>query len=280
MMSTSLQNQSPTIIHPTAIIAKEAKIGTGVHIGPYCVIGPDVEIKENTYIGPHVIIEGKTQIGANCKLVAASSIGLPPQDISYKDELTGVKIGDNTVVREYVTVHRATKEGFTIIGDNCFLMNYVHIGHNVQLGNNVIMANSSMLPGYVTVEDYVFISGLSTIHQHCRIGESAIVGAMTGSRLDIPPYFIADGRPAKIRGINRVGLRRRAIKPEVRSELAKAYKLIYLSGLNTANALEKIENELVQFDEIKKLVSFFKSSKRGVIGRDVEGNDLSKQDEI
>ncbi len=277
MMSTSLQNQSPTIIHPTAIIAREAKIGAGVNIGPYCVIGPDVEIKENTYIGPHVIIEGKTQIGANCKLVAASSIGLPPQDISYKDELTGVKIGDNTVIREYVTVHRATKEGFTTIGNNCFLMNYVHIGHNVQLGNNVIMANTSMLPGYVIVEDYVFISGLSTIHQHCRIGESAIVGAMTGSRLDIPPYFIADGSPAKIRGINRVGLRRRGIKPEVRSELAKAYKLIYLSGLNTTNALGKTENELIQFDEIKKLISFFKSSKRGVIGRDVEGCEIDEE---
>ena len=276
-MSTStninLTNQSKSKIHPTAIISPEAKIGENVSIGPYCCIGSNVHIKENTYIGPHVIIDGKTDIGVGCKLIASCSIGLPPQDISYKDEPTGVKIGDNTVIREYVTVHRATKEGLTIIGSNCYLMNYVHVGHNVQMGNNVIIANSSMLPGYVIVEDFVFISGLSTIHQHCRIGESAIVGAMTGSRLDLPPYFIADGRPAKIRGVNKVGLRRRGIKAEVRDELGKAYKLIYLSSLNTTNALERIEKELVQFEEIKKLVNFYRTSKRGVVGIDSETSD-------
>lgn len=278
--AAGLINQSPTIIHPTAIVSPEAKIAPGVNIGPYSVIGPEVVIKENVYIGPHVIIEGKTEIGAGCKLVAACSIGLPPQDISYKGEATGVKIGENTVIREYATVHRAVKEGFTVIGNNCFLMNYVHIGHNVQLGNNVIMANSSMLPGYVVVEDYVFISGLSTIHQHCRIGESSMFGAMTGSRLDIPPYFVADGKPAKIRGINRVGLKRRGVKPDVRNELAKAYKIIYRSGLNTANALEKIESELIQFEEIKKLITFFKTTKRGVVGRDIEGNDSEAEIEV
>ena len=258
------------IIHPTAIISKEAKIASGVNIGPYCVIGPGVEIKENTYIGPHVIIEGKTEIGANCKLIAACSIGLPPQDISYKGELTGVKIGENTVIR-------AVKEGFTVIGKDCFLMNCAHIGHNARLGNNVIMASSSILAGYTIVEDFVFISALCVTHQHCRIGESAMVGGMTGTRLDLPPYFMADGRPAKIRGVNKVGLRRRGIKAEVRIELMKAYKMIYLSGLNTANALEKIETGLMQFDEIKKLVNFFKTSKRGVVGRDIE-NDGSDND--
>ena len=280
MSNAGLINQAPTIIHPTAIVAKEAKIGPGVRIGPYSVIGPDVEIKENTYIGPHVIIEGKTEIGANCKLIAACSIGLPPQDISYKDEPTGVKIGENTVIREYVTIHRATKEGFTVIGKDCFLMNCVHIAHNVQMGNNVIMANSSILGGYSIAEDFVFISALCVAHQHCRIGESSMVGGMTATRLDLPPYFIADGRPAKIRGVNKVGLRRRGIKVEVRTELVKAYKLIYLSGLNATNALEKIESELVQFGEIKKLVTFFKGSKRGVIGRDIENNDSDEQAEI
>ena len=262
-------------IHPTAIIAKETKIGEGVSIGPYSVIGPSVEIGENTYIGPHVIIEGKTTIGPNSQLVAACSIGLLPQDLSYKEEETGVKIGEGTVIREYVTIHRATKEGFTVIGKNCFLMNYSHIGHNVQLGNSVIMANAVMLAGYVTVEDFVFISALSTIHQHCRIGESAMVGGMTGSRLDLPPYFIADGRPAKIRGVNKVGLRRRGIKADAREELGKAYKIIYLSGLNTSNALEKIEAELVQFEEIKKLVNFYKTSKRGVAGIGTASDDES-----
>ena len=275
-----LINQSPTIMHPTAIISPEAKIAHGVSIGPYCVIGPDVEIKENVYIGPHVIIDGKTEIGKNCKLIAACSVGLPPQDMNYKGEITGVKIGENTVIREYVTIHRAVKEGFTIIGKDCYLMNYAHVGHNAQLGNNVIMANASTLAGYVVVEDFVFISALCTIHQHCRVGESAMVGGMTGSRLDLPPYFIADGRPAKIRGVNKVGLRRRGIKADIRTELAKAYKIIYLSELNMTSVLEKIEKELIQSEEIKKLVNFFKTSKRGVVGRDIEANnseDLAEQ---
>lgn len=276
-MSTATANEPK--IHPTAVIAKGAKISSGCEVGPYSCIGKDVEIGENTYIGPHVIIEGKTIIGSNCKLVAACSIGLAPQDLAYKGEETGVKIGNNTVIREYVTVHKASKEGFTTVGENCFLMNYVHIGHNVQVGNHVIMANSAMLPGYVTVEDYVFISGLSTIHQHCKIGESAIVGAMTGSRLDLPPYFVADGRPAKIRGLNRVGLKRRGVKPDVRNELVKAYKLIYLSGLNMSNALEKIDTELVQFEEIKKLSNFYKTSKRGVVGADIDKDSESEFNE-
>ena len=266
-MNTELKEKlSQTTIHPTAIISKGAKIASGVTIGPYAVIGQNVEIKEKTYIGPHVIIEGNTEIGKNCKLVAACSIGLPPQDISYKGEDTGVKIGNGTVIREYVTIHKASKEGFTTVGNDCFLMNYVHIGHNVVVGNNVIMANSATLPGYVIVEDFVFISGLSAMHQHCRIGESAMVGGMTGSRQDLPPYFVSDGRPAKVRGVNKVGLRRRGIKADVREELSKAYKIIYCSGLNTTNALQKIEDELVQGDEIKKLVNFFRTSKRGVVG--------------
>ena len=273
------QNIIDVKIHPTAIISNEAKIGSSVEIGPYSIIGPDVYIGENVYIGPHVIIEGKTEIGPNCKLIAACSIGFPPQDISYKGEPTGVKIGEGTVIREYVTIHRAVKEGYTIIGKNCFLMNYVHIAHNCRVGNSVIMANAATLAGHVTVEDYVFISALSPIHQHCRIGESVMVGGMTASRLDLPPYFIADGRPAKIKGVNKVGLRRRGIKADVREELSKAYKMIYQSGLNTTNALEKIENELVQFEEIKKLVNFYKTSKRGVVGIDLESSDLMSQDE-
>ncbi|MBI3591257.1 MAG: acyl-ACP--UDP-N-acetylglucosamine O-acyltransferase [Candidatus Melainabacteria bacterium] len=262
-----------TNIHPTAIISPEAKIGDGVTIGPYSCIGPDVEIKENTYIGPHVIIQGNTEIGPNCKLVAACSIGLPPQDVSYKEEKTGVKIGESTVIREYATIHRAAKEGFTVVGNNCYLMNYAHVGHNARVGNHVIMANGATLGGYVTVEDFVFISAFCPIHQHCRVGESAMVGGMTPTRLDLPPYFVADGRPAKIRGVNKVGLRRRGVKADVREELSKAYKIIYLSGIGTSNALEKIEKELVQFDEIKKLVNFYKTSKRGVVGIDSETND-------
>ncbi len=272
----NLTSKAKPIIHPTAIISPEAEVASGVSIGPYSCIGSGTKIDENTVIGPHVIIEGKTEIGPNCKLIAACSIGFPPQDLGYKGEDTGVKIGENTVIREYVTIHKASKEGFTVIGKNCYLMNYVHIAHNCHIGNNVIMANSATLAGYVIVEDFVFISALSTIHQHCRIGESVIVGGMSGSRLDLPPYFIADGRPVKIRGINKVGLRRRGIKADVREELSKAYKIIYLSDLNMTNALEKIENELTQFDEIKKLVSFLRTSKRGVVGMDNDSESITE----
>ena len=268
-----LINPILTKIHPTAIIAKEAEVSAGVEIGPYSIIGKDARIGENTYIGPHVIIEGRTEIGPNCKLIAACSIGLPPQDLSYRGELTGVRIGENTIIREYVTIHRAAKEGYTTVGKSCYLMNYVHLAHNVQLGNNVMMANSATLGGYVIVEDFVFIGGLSPVHQHCRIGESAMVGGMTAVRLDLPPYFIADGSPAKMRGVNKIGLRRRGIKADVREELSKAYKIIYLSGLNTTNALEKIEKELIQFEEIKKLVNFYRTSKRGVVGISLEEDD-------
>lgn len=272
-------DSTKTNIHPTAIISPQAKVERGAVIGPYSFIGQDVEIKENTYIGPHVIIDGKTEIGTGCKIIASCCIGLPPQDISYKDEPTGVKIGDGTVIREYATIHRAAKEGFTTIGNNCYIMNYVHIGHNVQIGNNVIIANASMFPGYVTIQDFVFISGYATIHQYCRIGESAMVGAITGSRLDLPPYFIADGRPAKIRGVNVVGLRRRGIKPEVRTELLKAYKIIYQSNINTSEALDKIEKELTQFDEIKKLIVFFKTTKRGVVTNNCDPESTENPEE-
>ena len=262
--SSGIINKSESKIHPSAIIHLKACIASGVEIGPYSVIGKDVTIGENTYIGSHVIIDGMTEIGANCKLVASCSIGLPPQDLSYKDEQTGVKIGENTVIREYVTIHRAAKEGFTQIGKNCFLMNCVHVGHNVRVGNNVIVASSSLFGGYAEVDDYAFIGGLSAVHQYCRIGESVMLAGMSGARQDVPPYFIADDRPAKIRGVNKVGLRRRSIKREVINEIEKAYKIIYLSNLNTSNALEKIEKELVQFDEIKKLLNFFRTTKRGI----------------
>lgn len=265
-------------IHPTAIISPQAKIGPGVTIGPYSVIGPKVVIKEDTFIGPHVIIDGITEIGSKCKLIASCSIGLPPQDINYKGEETGVKIGDGTVIREYVTIHRATKEGYTVVGNNCFLMNYVHIGHNCQIENNVIIVNATMIGGYVVVEDFVVIGGNSAIHQYCRVGESSIVGGMTGCRLDIPPYFIADGSRAIIRGVNVVGLRRRGIKAEIREELKKAYKIIHLSNLNTKEALGKIEKELTQYVEITKLVNFYRTSKRGITKKNTEQDNQEDPD--
>lgn len=278
MTDTSVVEKKETKIHKLAAVEPGAQLGEGVEIGAFAYVGPNVKIGDGTVVGPNTQIEGNTEIGKNCKFLGCS-IGAPPQDISYQGEDTKVIIGDNTTIREYATVHKAAKEGETRIGSGCFLMNYVHIGHNVQLGDNVIMANAAMLPGYVEVGDNVFISGLTTIHQHCRIGRNAIVGAMTGSRLDIPPYLVCEGRPARARAVNKIGLRRGKVKREIINELDKAFKFIYRSELNLSDALSKIESELEQFEEIKNFVEFYRTSKRGVTLPTTSANSMGELDQ-
>jgi UDP-N-acetylglucosamine acyltransferase len=261
-------------IHRTAVVDDKAKIAPDAEIGPYAVIGPNVTIGSGTKIGAHAIIDGVTTIGANCHIFPGASIGLEPQDLSYKQEPTGVKIGDNVVLREYVTIHRAVKEGFTIIGDETFLMNYVHIAHNCKLGKGVILANSTMMAGYVTIEDYVVTSGMCIFHQHVRLGRLSMLSGMTGTRLDLPPFSTCDGRPAMVRGVNAIGMRRRGIKQEVRSAVKEAYRLIYRSGLNVSQALARIEEEIQPFPEVNEIVEFFRTTKRGVAGLITENAEL------
>lgn len=250
-------------VHPSAIVGNSSRIHETAEIGPYAVIGDNVTIGAGTKIGAHAIIDGVTTIGENCRIFPGASIGLEPQDLRYKGEPTGVILGNNVTIREYVTIHRANGEGFTEVGDDCFLMNYVHIAHNCKLGRGVIMANNTQLAGHVWVEDYSVFSGFCIVHQNVRIGRFVMMGGMTGARVDLPPFTICDGRPAAVRGINVVGLRRGKMSADVRNAIKTAYKLVYKEGLNLTSAIARIEAELPAFDEIKELVDFLRTSKRG-----------------
>ncbi len=251
-------------IHPTAIIGDGANIGADVQIGPYAVIGANVTIGRGTIIGPHAVIDGVTTIGEECKIFAGASIGLAPQDLSYKDSPTGVQMGNRVTVREYATIHRASKDPMTVLGDDCFIMNYSHVAHDCKLGKHVIMANATTLAGHCEVGDYSVFAGLTVFHQFCRIGRFNMVSGITGSRLDLPPFAMSDGRPLHVRGVNMIGLRRGKIGPQVRSAIKESYRLLYRCGHNQTQALDLIEKEVEQFDEIKELVNFIRTSKRGV----------------
>jgi UDP-N-acetylglucosamine acyltransferase len=267
-------------IHKTAVIENGAQIHDDAQIGPYVVIGPNVKIGQGTIVGAHVVIEGHTTIGDNCCIYVGATIGLAPQDLKYKDEPTGVIIGNNVTIREYVTIHRATGIGFTEIGDDCFLMTYVHIAHNCKLGKGVILANSTCLAGHVDVGDYVVMSGYCIFHQFVRVGRMAMIGGMTGTRVDLPPYTLCDGRPASVRGVNVIGLRRQKIDKDIRAAVKQAYKLIYRSNLNISQALARIEEEIEPYGEIKEIIAFYKNTKRGIAvaydGSEAEGTVMEE----
>lgn len=252
-------------IHPTAVINPNAKIADDVEIGAFSVIGEGVTLDKGVVIKPNVHIE-YSHIGENTVIFTGSVIGTEPQDLGYKGEATGVLIGKNCQIREYVTVNRAAKEGFTKVGDNCLLMTGSHVGHNGILENNVILANQVILGGYVLVEQGAFLGGIIVVHQNCKIGRMAIVSGFSGTRQDVPPFAKADGRPATIAGMNTVGMKRKGLSQDDRDLIKEAYKILFHSGLNTSQALEKIEKELDSSNEhVKHLVEFIKDSKRGII---------------
>lgn len=272
---------SPTAIHQTAVIHEGAKIDPSVIIEPYAVIGPNVEIKAGTRVGSHAVIDGHTVIGADCKIFPGVTIGLAPQDLSYKDEPTGVIIGDRVTLREYVTVHRATGDRTTVIGDECFLMAYSHVAHDCKLGKGVIMANNSTLAGHVQVGDGAVFAGMVVIHQHVRIGRLSMISGMSGTRVDLAPFGMYDGRPVYFKGLNVIGMRRGKIGQDVRTAIKSAYKLIYDPGLNASQALQKIETELPQFDEVKEIVDFVRGSKRGIAKSAFKSDeDLTETDSL
>lgn len=253
-------------IHSTAIVDPAAEIAEDVIIGPFSIVGPDVVIKSGTILESRVVVEGHTEIGTNCKLAVGAVVGTPPQDFSYKNEPTKVIIGNNTVLREYVTVNRASGEGCsTVVGDDCMIMAYTHIAHNCQVGNKVIMANYAGLAGHVEVGDSAFIGGIVAIHQFVKIGKYAIISGFSGTRQDIPPFSMTDGRPAIVRGVNKVGLRRNGFSRTEIDNLRKAFRIIWFEKHNLTNALELINTEVEMDEHIKYLLDFIKTSKRGVI---------------
>jgi UDP-N-acetylglucosamine acyltransferase len=213
-----------------------------------------------------VVIEGATEIGENCTIYPFTSIGLPPQDMKYKGEKTGVKIGNQNTIREYITIHRASVsgDGITAIGDHNFLMAYVHIAHDCKIGNSVIMANLATLAGHVSIEDHAVIGGLVAIHQFTRVGAYTMVGGFSGVGQDIPPYMIASGARVKLFGLNTVGLKRHGFSDSTVNELKKAYKILFREKRTLKDAIKKIQEDLPYTDEIKHLIEFIQKNKRGI----------------
>ncbi len=253
-------------IHPTAVVDPAAKIGENVHIGPFCVIEAGVEVGEGCWLSSHVTISGKSMIGRGNRFNSFCSIGEQTQDLKYEGEPTFLQIGDNNCFREFVTVHRGTApDSWTKIGDGGNFLAYSHIAHDCIVGNGVIFSNNGTIAGHVEVHDSAVIGGLTGIHQFCRIGRDALTGGCSKIVQDVPPFMIADGNPAFVRGINQVGLERRGFSAETIRLLREAYRLIYRSRLNLQQAEEKIRQSLDPIPEVNELLSFIASSKRGII---------------
>ena len=252
------------MIHPTAIIEKGAEIAEDADIGPYCVIGGNVVIGAGTRLISHVAVDGRTTIGSSCTIHPFASLGGPPQDITYKGEETTCLIGNNNVIREYVTVNRGTKSsGTTRVGSNNFIMAYSHIAHDCVVGSNVIMANCATLAGHVHMDDFVNLAGLCAIHQFCRVGKYAFVSGLTGVPKDVPPFVMAAGNRAALYGLNVVGLERRGFSKEEIATLKKAYRILFRSSLSLQASLEQIEEEL-DGEHVRELVTFIRASERGI----------------
>lgn len=253
-------------IHPTAIVHPGAKIAEGVEIGAYSVLGEHVSVGKGTRIASHVLVEGWTTIGERNQIFPFSCIGTAPQDIGYKNEETYLTIGNDNVIRESATIHRATtkEDRVTVIGNNNFFMAYSHVAHDCKLGNHIIMANSVGLGGHITIGDYAILGGIVAVHQFVRIGAYAIIGGQSAVPQDIPPYVSASGNRAKLYGLNLVGLKRRGFNDDAISNLKKAYRIIFRSGLILEEALDRVKSELSGSEEAMHLIDFMKNSKRGI----------------
>jgi UDP-N-acetylglucosamine acyltransferase len=253
-------------IHPTAIVDPQAEIGPGTIIGPYCIVAAGVVLGEESWLQHHVTIAGPTTAGARNKFYAYCSIGQQTQDLKYKGEPTYLEIGDENNFREFVTVNRSTTaEGKTRIGHRGNYLAYSHIGHDCVVGDVVIFSNNGTLAGHVQVGDHAIMGGLTAVHQFCRLGRYAITGGCSKIVQDVPPFMIADGNPAKVRGINVVGLERNGFAPETIKAIKEAFRLIYRSKFNTRQAIEAIQQELPASAEITQIVEFIQTSERGII---------------
>ena len=253
-------------IHPTAIVDPKAEIDSEVDIGPFCIIGKGVRIKKGSRLFSHVVVEGSTEIGEECIIHPFASIGLPPQDLKYKGENTRLVIGSNNIIREYVSIHRASVggNGITTVGRDNFMMAYVHIAHDCKVGSNVIMANCANIGGHVTIEDFVVIGGLAGIHQYTRIGKYAMVGGFSRIVQDIPPYMIAFGHDAKLFGPNTIGLKRHGFDDSEIKSIKKAYKILFREKLTMKDAIKKIHADMQVTDTIMDLIKFIEKNKRGI----------------
>jgi UDP-N-acetylglucosamine acyltransferase len=251
---------------PLAYIHREAKIAENVVIEPFVTIDKDVEIAEGTWIGSNVTIMEGARIGKNCRIFPGAVISAVPQDLKFAGEKTTVEIGDNTTIRECVTVNRGTKANYkTVVGNNCLVMAYVHIAHDCVVGDNCILANAATLGGHVTIDDWAIVGGLSAVHQFVHIGQHAMVSGGSLIRKDVPPYVKAAREPLCFVGINSIGLRRRGYSNEQINEIQNIYRILYLKGFNNSQALEYIEAELPASPERDEIILFVKNSSRGIM---------------
>jgi UDP-N-acetylglucosamine acyltransferase len=266
-------------IHPTAIIDPRAELDGSVDVGPYVVIDGAVRIGPGTRVMAGAYLSGRTDIGADNVIHPHAVIGHEPQDLSYRGEETGVRIGDRNTFREHGEVHRGTKAGtFTEIGDDNYLMSQVHVAHNCRLGNRIIMATGATLGGHVQVEDQAFISGNCVVHQFCRIGRLSLMRGLSRATRDVPPFVISDDLHV-VRGLNRVGLRRAGFDREQVAALALAFRVLFRTRINLSLAMARVEAE-VRSTEVDYLLAFIRASRRGVaMGPRGEQDDAGEDDE-
>jgi UDP-N-acetylglucosamine acyltransferase len=255
------------MIHSSAIIDPRAELASDVEVGPYSVIGADVRIAGGTRIGSHVVIQGPTTIGCNNRIYSFNSIGEAPQDKKYQGEPTILEIGDGNTIREYCTINRGTSQdaGVTRIGNDNWIMAYVHIAHDCRVGDHTILANAVMLAGHVHVEDYAILGGGTLVHQFCRLGAHIIVGGGSRVRQDVPPYVMADGAQLKPHGLNLEGLKRRGFSLETIAHIKRAYRTLYKSGLTMEEAKLQLAEERKSCAEVGLFLDFLETSTRGII---------------
>ena len=253
-------------IHASAIVDPGASVAADCVVGPFCVIGPDVVLGEGCTLDSHVVIDGPCRIGPRNRFFPYASIGQRTQDLKYDGEPTHLEIGEGNTFREFVTVHRATASGeTTAVGGGGNFLAYAHIAHDCRVGDRVIFSNNGTLAGHVEVDDFAVIGGLTAVHQFCRIGRHAITGGCSKIVQDVPPFFIADGNPAKIRGVNLVGLQRHGYDDERIRIIKEAYKTLYMKNRPLAEATSQLRGQFPDSEDIAALVEFIEASERGII---------------
>ena len=261
------------MIHPHTYIHPNAKLATNVKVDPFSVIHQNVEIAEGTWIGSNVTIMEGSRIGKNCRIFPGAVIGAIPQDLKYEGEETTVEIGDNTTIREFVTVNRGSKDRWTTkVGNNCLIMAYSHIAHDCIVGNNCIMSNNTQMAGHVTMGDNSILAGMCAIHQFVQIGQHAFVAGGSLVSKDVPPYIKAGRTPLSYAGVNSVGLKRKGFSLDRINKILDIYRIIYNKSMNTSQALNFIEEELPATDERDEIVTFIRESGRGIIKRFTKGS--------
>jgi UDP-N-acetylglucosamine acyltransferase len=253
-------------IHPTAIVHKSAELAENVIVGPYSIINQNARIDSGTEIGSHALIDAGTIIGKDCRIHHGAVIGTLPQDLKFKGEKTFVTVGDGTVIREYATINRGTDyRGKTVVGKNCFIMIYAHLAHDCLVGDRVILANSVNVGGHVEIGDWAIIGGVVPVHQFVKIGMHSIIGGGFRVQMDVCPYAMVAGYPLKTMGLNKIGLKRRGFSDATLKILEQTFNILFKSGLNTTQAVEKIKAEVESIPEVQNILDFIAASDRGII---------------